>query len=357
MNMKKMMIVVGVIALVFFLAACGSKKDSTGSTNEPAASTPAASSTASASTANTGKKIKIAVVPKLVGIPYFNASETGAKQAGQDLGVEVIYTGPTQADAAQQVKVIEDLISQKVDAIAVAPNDPASLTPVLKKAKEQGIKILDWDTPADQSVVELSIHQIDDEQYGRHFTDVLVDKMGTDTADVAILTGGLAAANLNTFIDWAKKQAEEKYPKLHFVTEKIATDEKQQVAYQKTLDLIKAYPNLKGIIAMSTPAPLGAAQAIQEKKLQDKIQVVGSALPKDSMPFLADGSLDMAILWDPGKLGYLTVSLAKDLVEGKKPKDGDEVKNVGKIQVKDDKTVIMGPPSDFTKENAGNFNF
>lgn len=84
--------------------------------------------------------MKIAIVPKLIGIPYFNASEQGAKQAGEDLGVEVIYTGPTQADAAQQVKVIEDLISKKVDVIAVAPNDPAALTPVLKKQRHKALR-------------------------------------------------------------------------------------------------------------------------------------------------------------------------------------------------------------------------
>jgi simple sugar transport system substrate-binding protein/rhamnose transport system substrate-binding protein len=71
----------------------------------------------------------IVVMPKLVGIPYFNASETGAKKAGQDLNVNVIYTGPTTADAAEQVKMLEDLISRKVDCIAVAPNDAAALTP------------------------------------------------------------------------------------------------------------------------------------------------------------------------------------------------------------------------------------
>lgn len=337
---------------VVLLAGCGA--------NAPAENNNAAQGgqqTAQPPAEKTGK-LKIAVVPKLVGIPYFNASEKGAKKAGEDLGVEVIYTGPTQADAAQQVKVIEDLISQKVDVIAVAPNDPASLTPVLKKAKEQGIHVMDWDTPADQTVVELSVHQIDDQAYGRHITDLLVEKMGTDSAEIAILTGGLSAANLNTWIDWAKKQAEEKYPNLKFVSDKIATDEKQQVAYQKTLDLLKANPNLKGIMAFSTPAPLGAAQAVQEKALQGKVAVVGTALPTDSKPFLEDGSLSIATLWDPEKLGYLTVALAKDLAEGKMPANGQDVANVGKIEVwSDGKTVIMGPPTDFTKENAGNFSF
>nr|WP_263327913.1 autoinducer 2 ABC transporter substrate-binding protein [Neobacillus sp. Marseille-Q6967] len=303
-------------------------------------------------------KIKIAVVPKLVGIPYFNASEKGAIQAGKDLDVDVIYTGPTEADAAQQVKVIEDLISQNVDVIAVAPNDQAALTPVLKKAKDAGIKVMDWDTPADPSVVDLSVHQIDDEAYGRHITKSLVKQMGTEKGEIAILTGGLSAANLNSWIDGAKKELEDNYPNLKLVSDKIATDEKQPVAYQKTLDLIKSYPDLKGIMAFSTIAPLGAAQAIQEKGLQDKISIIGANLPKDSIPFLEDGALDKAILWEPDKLGYLTVALAKDLAEGKMPQNGQEVTNVGKIEVwEDGKTVIMGPPTDFTKENAGNYDF
>ncbi|MBS4206980.1 autoinducer 2 ABC transporter substrate-binding protein [Bacillus sp. FJAT-50079] len=346
--MKKMLgFLTSVLLVGILLVGCVSQGGSSGGSKEKSEGE------------GSGKdNIKIAVVPKLIGIPYFNASEQGVKQAGEDLGVEVIYTGPTEADAAQQVKVIEDLISQNVDVIAVAPNDAASLTPVLKKAKDQGIIVMDWDTPADQSLVELSIHQIDDEAYGRHIAQSLIEKMGTEEGEIAIITGGLSAANLNTWIDAAKKELEENYPGIKLVTDKIATDEKQQVAYQKTLDLVKSYPDLKGIMAFSTPAPLGAAQAIQEKGLQDKIAVVGTALPTDSAPYLEDGSLDVAILWEPDKLGYLTVALAKDLVEGKKPENGQNVENVGEIELwEDGKTIIMGPPTDFTKENAGDYDF
>lgn len=321
-----------------------------------AKTTPAANGTGTKT--ETNKKFKIVVMPKLVGIPYFNASEEGAKKAGQDLGVEVTYTGPTKGDAAEQVKMIEDLISKGVDAIAVAPNDAAALKPVLKKAKDKGILVMDWDTPADKDLVALSVHQIDDKQYGQHLWDEMVKKMGTDSGEYAILTGGLSAANLNGWIDAGASYAKTKYPNLKLVTDKVPTDEKQQVAYQKTLELIKAYPNLKGIIGVSTPAPLGAAQAVQEKGLQDKIAVVGSALPTDSKPFLKDGSLDTAVLWDPGKLGYLTVALAKMKLEGKEIKDGMDIPNVGKITVgSDGKTVIMGAPTDFTKENADQYKF
>jgi ABC-type sugar transport system substrate-binding protein len=301
-------------------------------------------------------KLSIAVVPKLVGIPYFNASEKGAIAAGKELGVDVQFTGPTQADAAAQVKMIEDLISKNVDVIAVAPNDPAAVEPVLKKAKAQGIHIMDWDTPANN--VDISVRSVDDEEFGRHSAKKLIEAMGTEKGEIAILTGGLTAANLNAWIEYAVKEFEENYPGIKIVTEKIPTDEKQQIAYQKTLDLIKSYPNIKGILAMSTPAPLGAAQAIQEKGLQDKISVVGTALPTDSLPFLKDGSLDTAVLWNPHNLGYLTVALGKLLAEGKQIEDGMEIEGVGKITLLNDgTTVIMAPPADFTKENAADFDF
>ncbi len=304
------------------------------------------------------KKYKIVVMPKLVGIPYFNASQKGAEDAGKDLGVEVIYTGPTTADAAAQVKMIEDAISRGVDCIAVAPNDAAALTPALKKAKSKGILVMDWDSAADKSVVDLSVHQIDDTEYGEHSWDKLVEAMGTDEGEYAVITGGLSATNLNAWIDAGIAYGKKKYPKLKLVTERIPSDEKQQIAYEKTLQLIKAYPNLKGIIGESTPAPIGIAQAIQEKGLQNKIAAVGCTLPSQSKAYLKDGSLDTAILWDPVKLGYLTVYLAKEKLDGKEIKDGMDVKNVGKIKVlQDGKTIIMGSPLDINKGNVDGFGF
>jgi ABC-type sugar transport system substrate-binding protein len=332
------------IALTMLLAGCG------------AGNTTSSQTTAGSSGGSSGGKYTIAIVPKLVGIPYFEAAQKGAEQAGKDLGVNVLYTGPTAADSAQQVKVVEDLIAKHVNVIAIAPDDPAAVQPVLQKAKQQGIHVMDWDTPAGD-ISELSVHQIDDDQYGRHVADLLVKYMG-DAGDYAILTGGLSAANLNTWIDAAQKEVQEKYPKLHLVTPKVGTDEKQQVAHQKALDLLKAYPNLKGFMCFSTQTPLGAAQAVKEQNDVGKVFVVGTALPKDSSSFLKDGSLSAATLWDPSKLGYLTVEMAKDLLDGKKPTDGMNVPNVGNIQVKSDgKTIIMGPPADFTKDNADQFNF
>lgn len=314
----------------------------------PAADDTAADDTATDNAADdaASKTFKIAIMPKLVGIPYFNATEEGALQAGKDLGVEVIYTGPTKADAAEQVKMLEDLINQGVDAICVAPNDAAALTNVLKKAKENGILVLDWDTPADPELVDASVHQINDKDLGELLVDLLVQEMGTDTADYAIITGGLSASNLNAWIDYSIAYAQEKYPNLNLVTDKQPSDEKQQEAMKITIDLLSAYPEIKGFLGYSTPAPLGIAQGIREKGLQDKVAVVGTAVKEDCQEYLADGSLDVGVLWDPARLGYLTIATAKHLLEGKELStltvDGYDLTMEGK-------NIYMGAPDEYRK--------
>lgn len=300
----------------------------------------------------------IVVMPKLVGIPYFNASEAGALEAGKELGIEVIYTGPTQGDAAMQVTMIEDLLIRGIDALAIAPNDPDAVSPALQKAIQDGVLVVDWDTPASGDDVTYSIHQIDDRIFGEMMWDKLVEAMGTDEGEYAVMTGYLTAANLNTWIKYGLDYAAEKYPNLKLVTDPVASDESAQEAYTQTLALLAAYPNLKGIVGVSTPAPIGAAMAIQEKGLQNTVAVVGSSMPTDSAPYLKDGSLDFGILWDPGMLGKLTVYIVHYQLNGTPITDGMEIPGVGKITLwEDGKTIIMGDPSVWTAENVDQFPF
>lgn len=345
---KKLLSVLLCAAMVStLLAGCGSKAEEPAET--PATETPAAEEPAGEEAAAGGGDYTIVVMPKLIGIPYFTETGEGALKAGEELGVEVIYNGPTVADAAEQVKMLEDYITQGVDAICVAPNDAAALDPVLKKAKEAGILVLDWDTEATKDLVDASIHQIDDKELGEHLAAKLVEYMGTDEGEYAIVTGALSASNLNTWIGYAKDYMEANHPNLKLVTDPIATDEKQTEALSKTKDLIKAYPELKGIIAVSTPAPIGAAQAIGELGLQDKVSVVGTAVKADCQEVLADGSLDLGALWNTQDLGYLTVAVAKSMLDGNKLTDGMEVEGFGKITLNGEKDVILGPPEDYTK--------
>lgn len=292
---------------------------------------------------------KIVVMPKLIGIPYFTATGEGAVKAGEDLGVEVIYNGPTTADAAEQVKMLEDYITQGVDAICVAPNDAAALDPVLKKAREAGIKVLDWDTEATKDLVDASVHQISDQGLAEHLIDKMVEGMGEE-GDWAILTGGLSASNLNTWIKYGKEYAEAKYPGLNLVADPYPTDEKQDLALATTKDILKAYPEVKGLFCVSTPTPIGAAQAIRELGLQDKVTVVGTAVKDDCQDLLTDGALDVGCLWNCQDLGYLTVGVAKALLDGVELGEEIEIEGVGTYAVENEKNIILGPPEDYVKE-------
>lgn len=305
-----------------------------------------------------GEQKTVAIIPKIIGNPYFNAAEVGAKRAGEENGFEVIYSGPTDADATQQYNMVEDFIAQGVDAISIAPNDAAGLTPALKKAKEAGIAVMDWDSAAEKDVVDYSLSQVDLEELGVVIFKELFESIGKEEGTYAILTGGLEAENLNVWIEAGMKWAEENYPGMKLVTDKIPTNEKQQEAYSKTLDLMKAYPDLDGIVAGSTPAPVGAGQAIQELGLQDQVSIVGTGMPKDCKEYLMDGSVDVAVLWDIYREGYTAAYLAWMDANGEEIVDGTEIPGYGPIRVLEDgKSIIMGEPLLITAENVDEFDY
>lgn len=303
------------------------------------------------------EKYTIVVMPKQVGITYFEAARGGVEKAGEELGVNAVFTGPTVADAAEQVSMIQDLISQGVNAIAVAANDADSLTPVLTQARENGIVILDWDTPADQSVVDLSVQTVEFTRFGEANWDALVEQMGSDEGEYAILTSTLTAGTCNAWIEAGLAYAAEKYPNLTLVCDPVVTNESVDEAYSKTLDLLTTYPDLKGIIGFSSPAPIGAGQAVSEMGMQENVAVVGTCMPNDANSLMKEGAIDAGLLWDPAALGYLTIGLAKYVLDGNEIADGDvEIEGYGTATI-NGKQVFMGDPLVFTADTVDNYNF
>ncbi|MGI6020735.1 MAG: autoinducer 2 ABC transporter substrate-binding protein [Lachnospiraceae bacterium] len=347
--MKKRVIVGLVMSTVMALSlvGCGSAKEEAPAAEAPAAEAPAAEEEAPAAEEEApaaeeeapaaeeeapaaeaaGGDYTVLVMPKLTNIPYFQATGEGALACGEDLGVNVIYDGPTTADAAQQVTMIENYISQGIDAICVAPNDPEAMTTVLKKAKDAGILVIDWDTQADPSVTDASVYNVVDKEFGEHMVDKLVEYMGTDTGDIAIITGGLSAANLNAWIDAGKNYIAEKYPNLNIVTDPIASNESQDEAYAVTKDLMTAYPDVIGILGYSSPTGPGCGKALYDLGLQDQVALVANGLEDDCQEVLNNGGLDCASLWSCPKLGRLAVATAVAMLNnnGEVPADGSTI--------------------------------
>lgn len=297
----------------------------------------------------------IAVIPKVINIPYFNAVEEGALEAGKDLGVRVIYKGPTVADPQQQINIIEDLMEHEdLDVIAISANDPEKLVPVLKKAESRQIKVITWDADTQPDGREFFINMVDPETLGRHLMDTLAWNMG-EQGEFAVMTGSKSASNLNEWLGWIRQQQKEFYPNMKLV-EISANEDNPNKAYLIAQQLIKDYPNLRGIIGNSSVGPPAAAQAVKEAGKSGEIVVVGLSPPNPMNEYLKDGSAQVITLWSPIKLGYLTVALSKNLLIGSHPYDNQEIDGVGKIRMIDD-MVIMGEPIDFTKENVDQYDF
>jgi len=301
-----------------------------------------------------GKKYEIVTVVKITGIPWFNRMESGVQKAAKELGVNAYQVGPADADPAQQVRMVEDLISKGVDAICVTPNDATALEPVFERARKQGIVIITHESP-DQKGKDYDIELIDNVKFAQHSWDTLVKYMG-NKGEYAIFVGSLTVPLHNLWADEGLKYAKAKYPGLKLVTDRIPCGEDQELSKQKTMELIKAYPKLKGIIGFGSLGPTGAAQALKEKGLTKQVSVVGNVIPGQGAPYLKEGSLKQGILWDPADAGYSMTWIAKQLLDKKKLSDGMKIPGVGKVAISGD-VIKADAAIDITAANADSYGF
>lgn len=296
----------------------------------------------------------IGMVPKATGNSYFNQVEDGAREAAKELGMELIYEGSPVADTEQQIRSIRSLIARGVNLLAVSANDAAKLAPVLKEAKNNNIRVITWDSDAASDSREWFVNMVDPEVLGRHLMDTLALQMGEE-GSYAILTGAAGASNMGEWVKWIKVQNEQYYPRMKLV-EAADTGDDSQRAYRTAMEAIHKYPSLGGIISSSSVATPAAAQATLKNDLVGRIHIVGLSTPNLMRSYLHEGVVQNVTLWSPKRLGYLTVVLAKNLLDGKDPVNGESIRNVGEIRVKGDR-IIMGEPLDFTKSNVDEYDF
>ena len=302
------------------------------------------------------EKYEIAVVAKVTGIPWFNRMETGVNEAAKKLDVNAYQTGPSTPDPAQQVKVIEDLIAKNVNAIIVVPNDAKVLEPVLKKARDKGIVVLTHESP-DEQIGQWDIETIDSEKYAQANVDELAKNMG-GKGGYAIYVGSLTVPLHNAWADYAIKYQKEKYPEMFEVTSRLPVAESIDKSYATTLDLMKTYPQMKGIIGFGSLGPIGAGQAVQKKRAKDKIAVVGIAMPAQAAPYLMRGDIKKALLWDPKDAGYALVTVADQLLQGKEVNADLSIDGLGKADIDTEKKVIrFNKILEVTKDNAQSLGF
>jgi len=301
--------------------------------------------------------VKIALVVKSLGNGFFDAADKGAEEAAKELGdVQVIYTGPTKATAEAQIDVINSLIAQKVNAIAISANDPDALVPVLKKAMSRGITVISFDSGVSKAGRELNLNASGVDLIGDTLLKMASDTM-PDGGEVAILSAASTATNQNAWIAAAKKLLPTKYPKLKLDTVVYGDDDSAKSTDQAK-GLLKSYPNLKTIIAPTTVGVVAAAQVVTDENLIGKVYVTGLALPSEFKKFIDNGASKEVALWNPIDLGYSAIYLAHDLaVKKEKAKPGAVLSmgRVGKLTLDANNEGAMANPFIFDKSNIDQY--
>jgi simple sugar transport system substrate-binding protein len=298
----------------------------------------------------------IVTVVKLIGVNWFSRMAEGTKKFGSETGTNTSLIGPPTADAALQVQEIEDLIAKKVNAITIVPNSPEALEPVLKKAMSRKIVVIGHEGASLQNV-DYDIEAFDNAAYGEHLMEALAKGMGGE-GKYAVFVGHLTAKSHNEWVDAAIAYQKSRYPKLQLVTDRLESNEDQQQAYGKTKELLRTYPDLKGIEGSAATDVTGAGLAIEEAGLNGKITVVGTSLPSVSGKLLESGAIKMISFWDPALAGYAMDKVAVIKLDGKAVSDGADLGITGYNKVALKGHVIYGQAwVDVTKDNMKQYPF
>ena len=332
------------------LAACSSSSSS---------STPSSSS---GSTGAGGLKtgLKVFVIPKNLGNPYFTTSDSvksgGALAALQALGETGTETSGTAATPASQIPAIQSAITKGANILIVSATDPSALCPTLNSAMAKGITVVMYDSDA-PSCRDLFVNQASTAQIGTSEVDLLAKEIH-DTGDIGIVSAAASAPNQNAWIGYMKQELK-KYPKMHLVSIVYGNDD-PTTATQVTQGLLQQHPSLKGIISPTTVGILAAAQVVDSPKYKGKVAVTGLGTPNSLKKYVADGTVQAFELWNPANLGYLAAYAAVNLASKKITNAAGQsftAGKLGKYTVGAGHSILLGPPFVFTKANINQFNF
>ncbi len=318
---------------------------------------PSASPESTGETSQAPAGLRMTILPKNLGNPYFETSTKGAEAAAAEIGATTELVGPTDAAADAQVPYIETATQQKVDAIQISANDQTALCDAIKGAQAAGIKIVTFDSDA-PGCRDLFINQATSEGIAKVLVEMAVDQSG-GSGEIAILSATANATNQNAWIEAMKADLAANHPDITLV-DVVFGDDQDQKSFDETQALLQKYPNLKVIVSPTTVGIAAAARYISTSDAKGKVLVTGLGTPNDMRAFVEDGTVKEFALWNPEDLGYLTTFAAAALVKGEiTGAEGDKFTagKLGEYTVGANQTVLLGDPYKFNAGNIGNFNF
>ena len=303
--------------------------------------------------------LKIAMVVKGMGNPFFDACRDGGEEAATALGnVQIIYQGPATPTAEGQIEIIDSLIAQKVDGIIISANDKDALIPITKKAMGKGIKVISFDSGISPGGRLVDLVPSETQLIGSQQVE-LIGQLINYQGEIAILSATSQATNQNAWIDVMKSvlATNAKYSKMK-LDAVVYGDDLSDKSYREAMGLFESYPNLKGIIAPTTVGVAAAGKAITDKGLIGKVQLTGLGLPSEMKFYVDNGACKQFALWNPVDLGYTATQIVYALIQKKVTGKEGEVVNAGRmgsVKIGKDGLAVMGLPFVFNKDNVEKF--
>jgi len=357
-NRSLLFILAAVTILGLLLGACAPAA-TPAPTEAPAATEEPAMTEAPAAGGNT-----YVLVPKNLGNPYFDTANTGAQEAAGELGVTVLYQGSATADAAEQITLLNSLIAQQVDGLAISANDADALVPTGQAAMEAGIPVVTWDSAIAPAGRVLHINQAEADGIAAIQIQMASELAGPDGGQIAILSATSTAPNQNAWIALMEEELKKpEYANLELVTT-VYGDDQDEKSYNEALGLFTTYPDLKVIIAPTTVGIAASARAVQDQGLIGKVFVTGLGTPNQMREYVKSGAAPQFALWNPGDLGYLAIYAVDALATGKIEGNVGDTFSAGKlgeytVQENPDlgKNVLLGPPFVYNADNIDDFDW
>jgi rhamnose transport system substrate-binding protein len=359
--MKTQTRVAGVAALLMLVTACSTTPPGASSTTAAAAASgsSAASSAAGGAGCATGP-VSVTFINKLDTDPYWGETEKGANDAKAALGGDLTVTAPSKDTGDAQVEFINNAIAKKTGAIVIAGNNPDTVAPALKRARDAGIPVLSYDSDVATDSRSLFINQADLSSVGTMLLDAMADQLGGTGGDVAVMIDNATATNQVQWVDSMKKAIAEnpKYSNLNLVTT-VYGQSSEATSQQQALALVQAYPDLKGMIIPSGLSFPAATRALETSGDLDRIKVNGLA-PVSIMKKYLENKQVVNVWWNVHDLGYLAYSAAQALAQCKvQPTEGAsfDAGDLGSFTVGTDGEVLLGPAKLVDDTNIGDFAF
>ncbi len=300
--------------------------------------------------------LRVALLPKIKGISYFSSCFKGAEEAAKELGIDLIYDGPTDGNPRKQAEMIEQWTIDGVDVICVAPNAPDVVASAMQEARAAGVSVITWDADGTAESRSFFVNQASAQAIGEGLVNAMLEDLGPDTeGDVVIISADATSENQNAWIETMKPALAKS--KLKLATIKYP-GENASNALADSQDVISKYPNLKGIFGISSVSFPGAAEAVEQSGKGGKILVNGLSTPNDMKKFVQNGTVRSFILWHTVDLGYLTIHVAKALAAGELKPGATSLKagRLGELSIVGD-NVMLGDILVFTKANIEQYDF